>query len=139
MTNQVERALKLVSTGTLTIAVVQAAKGSRGISLPKMMNHSTGKTSTRQTGFNDVTWGTSTRAYAKAIRKLQDHKFEAIITSSLEFSKKSHHTSDERLNNAIVEDKLDLDERAQLVNISDSESEECEDGSSQAEAVLDSE
>src|SRR5882757_3750816 len=136
MTNQEERALKLVSTGTLTIAVVQAAKGSRSISLPKMMNYSTGKTSTRQTGFNDVTWGTSTRAYAKAIRNLPDHKFEAIITSSLEFSKKSHCASDERLNDGVVEDELDLDERAQLVDISDSES---EDGGSQAQAISDSE
>jgi hypothetical protein len=138
MTNQVERALKLVSTGTLTIAVVQAAKGSRSISLPKMMNYSTGKTSTRQTGFNDVTWGTSTRAYAKAIRNLPDHKFEAVITSSLEFSKKSHRhgASDERLNDGVVEDELDLDERAQLVDISDSES---EDGGSQAQAISDSE
>src|SRR5882757_9074220 len=136
MTNQVERALKLVSTGTLTIAVVQAAKGSRSISLPKMMNYSTSKTSTRQTGFNDVTWGTPTCAYAKAIRNLPDHKFEAVITSSLEFSKKSHHASDERLNDGVVEDELDLDECAQLVDISDSES---EDGGSQAQAISDSE
>ena len=124
-----ERALKLISTGTLTIAVVQAAKGSRTISLPKMMNYSTGKTSTRQTGFNDVTWGTSTHAYAKAIGKLQDHKFEAIITSSLEFSKKNHRAGDERLSDGIAEDELDMDERAQLIDISDSES---EGGDSQA-------
>lgn len=121
--------MKLISTGTLTIAVVQAAKGSRTISLPKMMNYSTGKTSTRQTGFNDVTWGTSTRAYAKAIGKLQDHKFEAIITSSLEFSKKNRRAGDERLSDGIAEDELDMDERAQLVDISDSES---EGGDSQA-------
>jgi hypothetical protein len=136
MTNQVERALKLVSTGTLTIAVVQAAKGSRSISLPKMMNYSTGKTSTRQTGFNDVTWGTSTRAYAKAIRNLQDHKFEAIITSSLEFSKKNRRAGDERLSDGVAEDELDLDERAQLVDISDSES---EGGGSQARGISDTE
>lgn len=130
-----ERALKLISTGTLTVAVSQAAKRSRSITLPKMMNHSTGKISTRQTGFNDITWGTSTRAYAKAIGKLEGHKFEAIIASSLEFSKKSRRTSDERLNDAVVEDVLDLDERAQLVDISDSESEESRDGDSQAQTV----
>ncbi|KAH9011107.1 hypothetical protein EDB83DRAFT_2530439 [Lactarius deliciosus] len=44
----VERALKLVATGTLTIDLVNAAKG-RTMNLPKTMNVGSGKESTRQT------------------------------------------------------------------------------------------
>ncbi|KAH8993093.1 hypothetical protein EDB83DRAFT_2534729 [Lactarius deliciosus] len=44
----VEQALKLVATGTLTIDLVNAAKG-KTMSLPKTMNVGSGKESTRQT------------------------------------------------------------------------------------------
>ncbi|KAH9008915.1 hypothetical protein EDB83DRAFT_2531429 [Lactarius deliciosus] len=44
----VERALKLVATGTLTIDLVNAAKG-KTMNLPKTMNVGSGKESTRQT------------------------------------------------------------------------------------------
>ncbi|KAG1844763.1 hypothetical protein C8R48DRAFT_678368 [Suillus tomentosus] len=119
----VERALTLWSTRTLTIKMVQAAKNKTSISLPKTMNQSTGKVSCRQTGFNDISWGTSTRAYAKAIMKnLREDKFEVIIASAMEFSKKSRRPGDD-VDDAAVEDDLDLDERAQLVDISDTESE----------------
>ncbi|KAG2116937.1 hypothetical protein DEU56DRAFT_748183, partial [Suillus clintonianus] len=119
----VERALTLWSTRTLTIKMVQAAKNKTSILLPKTMNQSTGKVSCRQTGFNDVSWGTSTRAYAKAIMKnLREDKFEVIIASAMEFSKKSCRPGDD-VDDAAVEDDLDLDERAQLVDISDTESE----------------
>jgi hypothetical protein len=103
--------------------MVQAAKNKTSISLPKTMNQSTGKVSCRQTGFNDISWGTSTRAYAKAIMKnLREDKFEVIIASAMEFSKKSRRPGDD-VDDAAVEDDLDLDERAQLVDISDTESE----------------
>ncbi|KAG2116988.1 uncharacterized protein F5147DRAFT_567354, partial [Suillus discolor] len=119
----VERALTLWSTRTLTIKMVQATKNKTSISLPKMMNQSTGKVSCRQTGFNDISWGTSMRAYAKAIMKnLREDKFEVIIASAMEFSKKSRRPGDD-VDDAAVEDDLDLDERAQLVDISDTESE----------------
>ncbi|KAG1721176.1 uncharacterized protein EDB91DRAFT_1064536, partial [Suillus paluster] len=119
----VERALTLWSTRTLTIKMVQAAKNKTSISLPKTMNQTTGKVSCWQTGFNDVSWGTSTRAYAKAIMKnLHEDKFEVIIASAMEFSKKKSHPGDD-VNDAALKDELDLDERAQLVDISDTESE----------------
>ncbi|KAG2112307.1 uncharacterized protein F5147DRAFT_572537, partial [Suillus discolor] len=119
----VERALTLWSTHTLTIKMVQAAKNKTSISLPKTMNQLTGKVSCRQTGFNDISWGTSTRAYAKAIMKnLREDKFEVIIASAMEFSKKKSRPGDD-VDDAAVEDDLDLDERAQLVDISDTESE----------------
>ncbi|KAG2335812.1 hypothetical protein BDR05DRAFT_953807 [Suillus weaverae] len=118
----VERALTLWSTCTLTIKMVQAAKNKTSISLPKTMNQSTGKVSCRQTGFNDISWGTLTRAYAKAIMKnLHEDKFEVIIASAMEFSKKKSHPGND-IDDAAVEDDLDLDEHAQLVDISDTES-----------------
>ncbi|KAG2114136.1 hypothetical protein DEU56DRAFT_761879 [Suillus clintonianus] len=117
----VERALTLITTRTITIEMVLAAKG-KSIPLPKTLNHSTGKVSNRQTGFNDVTWGSSTRSYVKSIVKsLREEKFQAIITSAKEFSKKSHHSGNDRAVDDAVDDE-DFDERAQLVDISESES-----------------
>ncbi|KAG2110398.1 uncharacterized protein F5147DRAFT_652007 [Suillus discolor] len=96
----VERALTLIATRTITIEMVLTAKG-KSIPLPKTLNHSTGKVSNRQTGFNDVTWGSSTRSY--------------------EFSKKSHRSGNDRAVDDAVDDE-DLDECAQLMDISESES-----------------
>lgn len=101
--------------------MVLAAKG-KSIPLPKTLNHSTGKVSNRQTGFNDVTWGSSTRSYVKSIVKsLREEKLQAIITSAKEFSKKSHCSGNDRAVDDAVDDE-DFDERAQLVDISESES-----------------
>jgi hypothetical protein len=52
----VEQALTLVTTGTLTIDMVHAAKG-KAVSLPKTFNLSTSKGSMHQTGFSDIAWG----------------------------------------------------------------------------------
>ncbi|KAG1796928.1 uncharacterized protein HD556DRAFT_1441103 [Suillus plorans] len=129
----VERALTLWSTHTLTIKMVRAAKG-KNITLPKTLNQSTGKVSSRQTGFNGISWGTSTRAYAKEIVKnLHDDKFNTIIASAMEFSKKSRWPCDDIADDVAEDELLDLDERAQLVDISDTESESKGDGDSGAE------
>ncbi|KAG2123979.1 uncharacterized protein EDB93DRAFT_1258973 [Suillus bovinus] len=96
----VERALTLITTHTITIEMVLAVKG-KSIPLPKMLNHSTGKVSNCQMGLNDVTWGSSMRSY--------------------EFSKKSHHSGNDRAVDDAVDDE-DFDEHAQLVDISESES-----------------
>ncbi|KAG1837629.1 hypothetical protein DFJ58DRAFT_734231 [Suillus subalutaceus] len=119
---KVERALTLVTTCTLTISMVLAAKG-KSIPLPKALNHSTSKVSNRQTGFNDVTWGISTCSYAKSlVKRFRDEKFQSVITSAKEFFKKSHRSGDDRaIDDAVAEDE-DLDECAQLVDISESES-----------------
>ncbi|KAG1856829.1 hypothetical protein C8R48DRAFT_674801 [Suillus tomentosus] len=96
--------------------------GGLALSCAATLNHSTGKVSNRQTGFNDVTWGSSTRSYVKSImRSFQDEKFQAVITSAKEFSKKSHCSGNDRAVDDAVDDE-DLDERAQLVDISESES-----------------
>jgi len=115
--------LTLLSTGTITGNMIRAAKG-KIIPLPKTLNHSTGKASNRQTGFNDITWGKTTRSYVRSITKnllkkddngvIHYEKFNEIIASALEFAKKSRRVDAE---------EEDLDERAQLVDISDSDEE----------------
>ncbi|KAG1859496.1 hypothetical protein C8R48DRAFT_774836 [Suillus tomentosus] len=117
----VERALTLIATRTITIEMVLTAKG-KSIPLPKTLNHSTSKVSNHQTGINDITWGSSTRSYVKLImRSFRDEKFQAVITSAKEFSKKSHRSGNDRAVDDAVDDK-DLDKCAQLVDISESES-----------------
>jgi hypothetical protein len=104
-----------MATGTLTVEMIQAAKG-KPMPLPKTLNHSAGKISTHQTGFNDITWGDSTHAYAKSITKAfnkKQDKLTDIITCAKEFFRKSHNADEE---------EEDLDECALLVDISSSES-----------------
>jgi hypothetical protein len=114
--------------------MIRAAKG-KNIPLPKTLNHSTGKVSNRQTGFNDVTWGNTTCSYSKSITKnllkkddkgvINYEKFDDIIASALEFSKKSC-----RVDDAVIDvdaEEEDFDERAQLMDVSGSESEATSD------------
>ena len=109
--------MTLVATGTLTIEMIHTAKG-RNVTLPKTLNHSTGKISNRQTGFNDITWGETTRKYVRSISKAykkKPEKFDEIITRAKEFSKKSRRADD---GDATEEDD-NLDE--ELIDISSSE------------------
>lgn len=39
----------------------------------------------RQTGFNDTTWGKTTRSYVKSARSLSNAKFNAIIQAAQPF------------------------------------------------------
>ena len=122
--------MTLLSTGTITGNMIRAAKG-KIIPLPKTLNHSTGKASNRQTGFNDITWGKTTRSYVRSITKnllkkddngvIHYEKFNEIIASALEFAKKSRRVDDTVID--VDAEEEDLDERAQLVDISDSDGE----------------
>lgn len=67
---QVERALKLVSSGTITIEMVRKAKG-RIPTLPKQINQATGKASNQLTGFNELAWGARCANYVKSAKKYQ--------------------------------------------------------------------
>jgi len=117
--------LKLISTGTLTIAVVQGRQGKQiyffteDDETTRPVKHPPGKLDSRRY------LGHLYSCICKGDQNLPDHKFERHYFF-LGFSKKSHRhgASDERLNDGVVEDELDLDERAQLVDISDSESED---------------
>jgi hypothetical protein len=105
--------------------MISAAKG-KNVPLPKTLNLSTGKISTRQTGFNDATWGNSTRAFVRSISKAfarKEHKFAEIIASAKEFSKKSRCPDNSADGTpAGGEEDEEIDERALLEDISSSES-----------------
>ena len=113
--DQVERALTLFATGTITIEMIRTAKG-KTISLPKTLNYSTGKVSNRQTGFNDATWGKSTRSYVNGINEnLADDMFELIIRRAKGFAKMSRNTQDKSDQTANVDAvRSEPDKRAQL-------------------------
>jgi hypothetical protein len=116
--------LALISTGTLTIDMISAAKG-KTVALPKTMNYSTGKNSKTLTGFNDSMWGGRTRSYITSINKnlKDDAKFDAVISSAMEFARSSRRVEDSTSAPQDDEDEEE-DERAQLVDRSDMESDE---------------
>ena len=93
--------------------MVHTAKG-RNISLPKKLNHSTGKTSNCQTGFNDASWGKSTRAYVRGIDlNLSNKNFDKIIRGAMEFARKSRRVED-KTETAANSEVAELDKRALL-------------------------
>ena len=114
-----ERALTLVATGTLTVAMAHGSKG-KAVTLPRTLNLSTGKESMRQTGFSDAAWGKATRGYATSIRSLTNTKLDAIITAAQVFMKptRAHNRTDPTEIIDVDEDN----ERACLVDNSNSDS-----------------
>jgi hypothetical protein len=107
----------LVATGTLTISLIRASKG-KTIPLPKTINHSSGKESTRQTGFSETAWGKETRSYTKSARSLLAVKFDEIIQDAQEFVKPVRSRNAGTTMEPIVIDDDD-NERANLVYLSD--------------------
>lgn len=83
---QVERALKLIQSGTITVEMVQKAKG-RIPTLPKQINQATGRASTHFTGFNEITWGGRCASYVKSAKKLSSSRFMEVIKLATEYSK----------------------------------------------------
>jgi hypothetical protein len=114
----VERALTLVATGTLTIAMAQAARG-KTVTLPRTLNLSTGKESMRQTGFSDTAWGKASRSYAKSARAFSKAKFDAVIEEARVFVKPT--CAHNRTTDATEIIDVDEDERGCLVDNSDSD------------------
>jgi len=95
--------------------MVRTAKNTRNISLPKKLNQSTGKISNRQTGFNDVSWEESTRAYARGIKtNLSSKSFDKIIQFGLAFARKSRRAKDKTETSSGDTQAIELDRRAQL-------------------------
>ena len=86
---QVEHALVLTSTGTLTIgAIRESQKSKKSIKLPTMVNPETGKESTRHATFTEITWGKTTCKYLKPINtQLDDSTMESIISQATSFAK----------------------------------------------------
>ena len=103
--------------------MIHAAKG-RNVTLPKTLNHSTGKISNRQTGFNDITWGETTRKYVKSIAKAykkKPEKFDEITTCAKEFSKKCRRADDGTGGEPDGDATEDNDLEEELVDISSSD------------------
>ena len=100
--------------------MARASKG-KTVTLPRTLNHSTGKESMRQTGFSDTAWGKATRGYAKSARVLANIKFETIVKDAQEFMKPIRARN--RDTEVIVVDDDDDDERACLIDNSGSETE----------------
>ena len=96
--------------------MVRTAKG-RNISLPKKLNQSTGKVSNRQTGFNDASWGKSTRAYVRGIdANLSSKSFDKIIDGAMAFARKSRRVEDSGKSETSTNHHgaIELDKREQL-------------------------
>jgi hypothetical protein len=98
--------------------MAHSSKG-KTITLPRTVNHSTGKESIRQTGFTDVAWGKATRGYAISARSLATVKFNAIIQDAKEFLKPIRSRNNLKTTEVINIDDDDEDERAHLVDNSD--------------------
>jgi hypothetical protein len=94
--------------------MVGLAKG-RNISLPRKVNHSTGRVSNRQTGFNDASWGKVTRDYVQGIDlNLSNESFDKIIRCAKAFARKSRRAGDESQAGTSANHPIRLDKRAQL-------------------------
>lgn len=106
--------------------MVRAAKG-KAIALPKTMNYSTGKNTKNVTGFNDGMWGERTRSYLKSVDKnlKDDAKFNAVIRGAMEFAKSTRRV-DDTTNGTHDNNEDEDDEGAQLVDRSDSGSDDDE-------------
>ena len=108
----------MVATGTLTISLICASKG-KTIPLPKTINHSSGKESTRQTGFSETAWGKETHSYTKSARSLLAVKFDEIIQDAQEFVKpvRSRGNAGTTMEPIVIDD--DDNERGNLIYLSD--------------------
>jgi hypothetical protein len=112
MHSQVERILRLWSSGNLTIEMVREAKNAkRAIKLPPVINPATGKESARYSAFSEGSWGKPTRAFIKSARKMDDEAIERIIDGAKEYARVSlSRSKDEETDDADSEDN-----RANLV------------------------
>jgi hypothetical protein len=116
---QVERALKLIASVTITIEMVQKAKG-RIPTLPKTINQATGKASKQLTGFTEISWGVRCSSYVKSAKKLSASRFNEIISLSAEYMKVNQNNEDED----VIEIPDDDDIRANIVDHSSSSEED---------------
>lgn len=117
---QVERALKLISTGTITIELILNAPKGKLPNLPRNLNESTGKQSTLSTGFNEVNWGARCWAYAKSAQSLSASRFDEICHLASEYMKTTSCVTDENDTHDTFDDDDD-GVRANIVDNSTSE------------------
>ena len=113
---QVEQALTLILSGTITISMTQNSTAPR---LPKRLNKSTGKESNWEAAFcntgNEEGWGLATQSFAKSAHSLSDQKFDKIQKLAME------HIKPATRNHGSSSDYLTNDEQAHLAASDDSE------------------
>ena len=108
----------LIAKGILTVVIAHASKG-KTVTLPRTINHFTGRESLHSTGFNDAAWGKPTRSYATSARSLTNAKFNDIIEGAQQFViLKGNHACNKTAQAAEAIDVDDDDEWAHL-DISD--------------------
>lgn len=92
---QVERALKLVKTGTITIQQINDVLKGKLPNLPKLLNKSTGKQSTLSTGFTEANWGARCRSYFKSAQSLSNSHFNEICRFALEYMRNTSRLAED--------------------------------------------
>ena len=79
-----ERALKLIIDGALTIAVASASNG-KTVSIPSSLNHYSGKESKHVNSFNDTAWGKVTRQFTVSASNLEPSKFDRVVKAARQY------------------------------------------------------
>lgn len=120
--NKVERGLKLITAGNITVEMVQNAKG-KIPTLPKQINQATGKVSKQAIGFNEVTWGKRCISYVKSVKGLSPSRFNTIMELASGFIKTTNRIID--ADNEIIEIDDEEDVRANIVDISSDSDSDC--------------
>ena len=116
--------MKLIASGLITIEMVRKAKG-RVPTLPKQINHATGKTSNHLTVFNESSWGTRCSSHVKSAKKLSASPFDEIISLSAEYMVKAgQNIEDEDVIEIHDDDGNDDDIRAIIVDHASSSEED---------------
>jgi hypothetical protein len=103
--------------------MVQKAKG-KVPTLPKQINHATGKVSNQSMAFNEVTWGKRCKSYVKSAKKLSNTRYDEVVRLATEFMKVNHRLVDE--DDDVIEIEEDEDIRANVIDISSSSEDEAE-------------
>lgn len=83
-----ERALRLVATGVITVAMHKAAKlKGKPVTILKTLNETTGRESSSKSDFSEAHWGKATKAYANSAANLSPAKINMILEEAKEFAK----------------------------------------------------
>ncbi|KAF8227755.1 hypothetical protein L208DRAFT_1404998 [Tricholoma matsutake] len=117
VTAGVERALKLIASGIITIKMVKKAKG-RIPTLLKQINQATGKVSNQFMVFNEASWGKCCSSYVKLAKNLSASQFNEIITLSAEYMEISQNLEDKDV--IEIPDDNDNDIHADIIDHSSS-------------------
>jgi hypothetical protein len=114
--NKVERGLKLIAAGNITVEMVQNGKPGKISPLPKLINQATGKVSKQAISFNEVIWGKRCMSYVKSAKGLSSSRFDEIVEISTGFMKNTNRIMEGDHEIIEIDDEEDI--RANVVDIS---------------------